>query len=97
MQYKIEVRPLAVIEILEAFDWYEQQRENLGIEFLHELDVFYSNLLRNPYTYSYYDKPVKKKKINRFPYTVVYEVVEFIIVVYSVFMSKQSPDKKRAI
>lgn len=97
MQYKIEVRPLAVIEILEAFDWYEQQRENLGIEFLHELDVFYSNLLRNPHTYSYYDKPVREGKINRFPYTVVYEVVGFIIVVYSVFMSKQSPDKKRVI
>lgn len=94
MQYKIEVRPLAVVEILEAYDWYEQQREGLGAEFLNELDVFYSSLLLNPNTYSYYDKPVRQGKISRFPYMVVYEVVEAVIVVYSVFMVRQNLDKK---
>ena len=33
MQYKIEVRPLASMEIIEAFDWYELQREQFGLEF----------------------------------------------------------------
>jgi hypothetical protein len=37
MQYKIEIRPLATIEIIEAYDWYESQREGLGLEFLHKL------------------------------------------------------------
>lgn len=97
MQYKIEVRPLAVVEIIEAYDWYEQQRGGLGMEFLNELDVFYSRLLRNPNTYSYYDEPVREGRINRFPYTVVYEVVETAIVVYSVFMVRQNPDKKRTM
>ncbi len=36
MAYKIEIRPLAAIEILEAYDWYELQREGLGMEFLME-------------------------------------------------------------
>jgi len=31
MLYKIEVRALAVIEILEAFDWYELQQAGLGL------------------------------------------------------------------
>jgi len=97
MLYSIEVRPLAVVEVLEAYDWYEQQRKGLGMEFLNELDVFYSGLLHNPNAYSYYDKPVRQGRINRFPYTVVYEVLETTIVVYSVFMIKQNPDKKRTI
>ena len=32
MHYKIELRPLAAIEIIEASDWYESQKIGLGIE-----------------------------------------------------------------
>jgi len=94
MPYKIELRPLAAIDVLEAFDWYELQREGLGNEFLYELETFYDSLQRNPNTYSYYEKLVRQGKIRRFPYMVVYEVFESSIVIYSVFMAKQNPDKK---
>lgn len=97
MSYKIEVRPLATIEIIEGYDWYESQQEGLGLDFLNELDELYNILQRNPNTFSYFDKPVREGKINRFPYTVVYEIFNETIVVYSVFMSKQSPDKKRTL
>ena len=96
MAYKLEIRPLAAIEIIEAYDWYEMQRDGLGLEFLDELDSFYNSLLRNPDTYSYYEKPVRQGALNRFPYTVVYEAFENVIVIYSVFMYKQDPDKKRS-
>ncbi len=95
MQYEIEIRSLATIETLEAYDWYEQQREGLGLEFLNELEKFYSILLHNPNTHSYYQRPVRQGKINRFPYTVIYEVFKTRIVIYSVFMGKQNPIKKR--
>src|SRR5687768_1522890 len=95
MTYKLEIRPLAVIEILEAYDWYELQREGLGMEFLQELEKIYTTLQRNPDTYSYYEKPVRQGKVKRFPYTVVYEIFDDTIVVYSVFMFKQDPSKKR--
>ena len=95
MQYKIEIRPLATIEIIEAYDWYELQKEGLGVDFLNELEDFCDNLLRNPFSYSYFEKPVREGKINRFPYTVVYEILGTAIVIYSVFMVKQNPDKKR--
>lgn len=95
MLYSIEVRYLAATEIIEAYDWYEAQREGLGIEFLEELENFYQSLLRNPQAYTYYKKPVRQGKIARFPYVVVFEAFESIIVIYSVFMSKQNPDKKR--
>lgn len=95
MQYKIEIRPLATIEILEAYDWYELQKEGLGLDFLNELENFYNGLLRNPDIYSYYNKPVREGKLNRFPYTLVYEIFETAIIIYSVFMAKQNPAKKR--
>jgi len=96
MAYKIETRPLATIEILEAYDWYELQREGLGMEFLMKLENFYTTLQGNPDTYSYYEKSVRQGKVNRFPYTVVYEVFDNTIVIYSVFMFSQDPGKKRS-
>ena len=94
MKYTIDIRPLALYEIYEAYDWYEAQREGLGMEFMQELEAFYSSLQRNPYTYSYYEEPVRQGKINRFPYVVVYEIFDTAIIVYSVFMAKQNPNKK---
>jgi len=95
MQYSIEIRPLATIEILDAFDWYQTQQDGLGVDFLQELDAFYEILYQNPLTFSYFDEPIRQGKINRFPYLVVYEVFGNIIVIYSVFMYQQHPDKKR--
>lgn len=96
MPYELKIRPLASGEIIEAYDWYEQQREGLGMEFLNELNNFYNSLLENPYTHSYYEKPVREGKINRFPYLVIYEVFDDSeIIIYSVFMSKKDPSKKR--
>jgi hypothetical protein len=95
MAYKLEIRPLATMEILEAFDWYELQREGLGGEFLDELETFYNSLLRNPNSYGFYDKSVRQGKIDRFPYLVVFEIFDESVVVYSVFMSRQDPSKKR--
>ena len=96
MAYKFEIRPLATIEIFEAYDWYELQREGLGMEFLMELEIFYTTLQRNPDTYSFYQKPVRQGSLDRFPYTVVYENFDDVIVIYSVFMYRQDPDKKRS-
>ena len=95
MFYKLEFRPLASLEIFEAYDWYELQREGLGLEFLEELEEFYKNLFLNPHIYSYYNAPVREGKISRFPYIVVYEVIETSIVIYSVFMSSRNPIEKR--
>ncbi len=95
MSYKLEIRPLASVETFEAYDWYESQREGLGLDFLESLQRFYDSLLRTPEIYSYYEKPVRQGKMERFPYTVVYEFIDPVIVVYSVFMTKQSPEKKR--
>jgi hypothetical protein len=95
MAYKLEIRPLATMEVIDAYDWYELQREGLGAEFLNELETFYTSVLRNPTSYGFYDKAVRQGKMNRFPYVIVFEIFDESVVVYSVFMTKQDPGKKR--
>ena len=36
--HKINVRPEAAREVQEAFDWYEEKSEGLGLEFLRRYD-----------------------------------------------------------
>ncbi|MGN6265049.1 MAG: hypothetical protein ACTHM5_05225 [Ginsengibacter sp.] len=97
MSFKLETRPLAVIEILEAYDWYESAKDGLGLEFLNELENFYDGLKNNPKTHSYYENSVRQGRLKRFPYVVVYEIFGPTIVIYSVFMAKQDPAKKRTM
>jgi hypothetical protein len=52
-------------------------------------------LKNNPKTHSYYEKPVRQGSLKRFPYVVVYEIFDSTIVIYSFFMAKQDPAKKR--
>ena len=95
MRHIIEIRPLATLEVLDAYDWYESQQEGLGLRFLETLEDFYNGLLSNPKTHSYYHNSVRQGVLSKFPYTVVYEIFDNSIVVYSVFMQKQDPLKKR--
>jgi hypothetical protein len=39
MSYEISVRPEAAREVQEAFDWYEEKSEGLGLEFLRAADA----------------------------------------------------------
>jgi len=41
--------------------------EGLGVEFLDELEIFYTTLLQNPSSYGYYERPIRQSKVNRFP------------------------------
>ena len=95
MKYEIEVRPNAIFETSEGFEWYESQREGLGYEFLEEVETFYEGLSGNPFTCSFFEEAVRQGVLKRFPYCVVYEVFENVVVVYHVFMTSQDPSKKR--
>ena len=41
MVYKLLIRPLAANEIIDASDWYNEQKEGLGDKFIDELDSFF--------------------------------------------------------
>lgn len=97
MDFNIEIRPLAASDIFEAYDWYESQQVGLGVRFLDALADFYQRLQLHPLSFSYYEQPVRQGRLNKFPYVVVFEVVDKKVVVYSVFMAKQDPKRKRTV
>lgn len=47
MTRKIIVRPEAEAEVQAAFDWYEEQSDGLGFEFLRAMEACLSGVTRN--------------------------------------------------
>ena len=89
---QIIVRPEAEAEVQQAFDWYEEQSEGLGLEFLRALEACLSGLTRNPFAYIVVKVPnVRRALVRRFPYALFYLVDDEAIVVIAVFNVKREP------
>jgi len=93
--YLIELSPKAEKEIIDASEWYEEDRVGLGEQF--EKEVFRKIILisANPLQY-----PLKKRmheaNTDKFPYLIVYRINENrkIILIVSVFHTSRHPRKK---
>jgi len=91
MAYNISFQIEAIVEIREAFEWYEDQKDGLGYELLGEIETCYENLTANPLRYSFINQNYRRIKTNRFPYIVVYEVEGDDIIINSVRHIKREP------
>ena len=95
MTYNLEVKQEANLEIIEAYLYYEKQRQGLGEEFLEHLDVYFTRITTNPKHFPEKRKPYREAFIKRFPFLIIYEIEDVKIVVYSVFNTWQNPEKKK--
>lgn len=84
MDYSLEIQSEAVIEMQEAFDWYEMQKEGLGFEFIEELEDGFQNICKNPQYYTSINKSFRRFNVKRFPYLIVYEIIKDIVIVIAV-------------
>jgi plasmid stabilization system protein ParE len=96
MNYELVFKEEADQEITESFIWYEKQQLGLGELFLSEIDKSISLILSNPYQYAIRHNN-KRVVIKRFPFLIIYEIIENEIVIYAVFHSSRDPKiwKKR--
>jgi plasmid stabilization system protein ParE len=74
----VRFRPQASAEIREARGWYEAQVAGLGRAFVAELDATLAFLQLQPQMYASVsdDGRVRRALLHRFPYSLVYEVMD---------------------
>ena len=89
------ILPEAELDIIEAYEWYEEQQPGLGDEFLQCVDACFKSIQRHPRAYQIVYKDYRRALVRRFPYAAFYEYVDGIVTVYSVFHSSQNPKKWR--
>ena len=89
---QIIVRPEAEVEVQQAFNWYQEQSEGLGLEFVRAIDACLSGIKRDPFAYTTVKVPnVRRALMRRFPYALFYLVDDEAIVVLAVFNVKRRP------
>ena len=74
MTLPIVLRPEARAEFDEAFDWYEQQRVELGVEFAECVQAVFDRISAMPELHAVVHRDVRKALIRKFSYAVFYRV-----------------------
>ena len=97
ISYQVVYKPLAQIEIEEAYDWYEQPNIQMGEAFLVELERTSGFLASSPYLYAKVDGDARCAHLSRFPYTHFYVVDGKTVNVLSCFHQHRNPKSRSTL
>ena len=80
-------------EVNEAIDWYEEQANQLGDDFFRKLMHTLERIRAHPEGYSFWlaSNKVRRAKLQRFPYDVLYEIKSDRVRVLCVRHEKRHP------
>ena len=91
MTPRLVLRPQAEAELLDARDWYEDQRPGLGGDFAAEIDRTLSGILQEPLAYPRVQAEVRRALVGRFPYAIYFRATPNEIVVLAVIHGRRHP------
>jgi toxin ParE1/3/4 len=74
MKWKLAVDPKARLDLLEAREWYEQQRAGLGDEFADEVQITLARIQQSPEIFRIVYRHYRQALTKRFPYRIFYSV-----------------------
>jgi plasmid stabilization system protein ParE len=98
MTRRFTIQPEAADEANKAFNWYEDQQPGLGGEFYRELTRGFEFVMEHPVMPRIVYRGLRKRKLDRFPYLIIYRVTDEELSVVSVFHGSRNPQiwKRRA-
>lgn len=85
--------PEAVVDVADAYEWYEDRAIGLGDDFLNSLDVAYALIAEHPIHYPVRFDSFRRILLDRFPYAIYYEHDDQTVFVHYVFHCSQDPAK----
>ncbi len=86
----------AAREYIEAYLWYELKKMGLGDEFRIAVNYALQKLKDNPQYFSFSGKPFREISVDRFPYTIVFEIdaSKGIVFISAIYHTARNPKKK---
>ena len=83
--------PEAKEEFLEEINYFERCRVGLGLEFSKEIFSTIQRIIHFPSAWSKFSKNTRRCLTNRFPFGVIYQIVEEEIVIIAVMQLNREP------
>lgn len=96
MSIEVAFLPVAKRELQESFDWYEERSAGLGEIFVEAIDRSLLAISLNPLAYPRYKSRYRQFVVDKFPYIIIYESLEFndLINVLHIFHTSRNPKFK---
>ncbi len=91
IKHRLISEPAVDLDVEAAFEWYENERPGLGLEFLDELRRSYDRIGDGPLNYHDLRGGIRRALLKRFPYAVYFAVEEDSIVVLAVLHASRDP------
>jgi plasmid stabilization system protein ParE len=88
---RVQFRPEAKAEALEAKAWYETHAPGLGYEFARALEAAIQSAVRNPLAFASIEGECRRVLMRRFPYSVVFRLGPKSMLVVAVFHHRREP------
>ena len=94
--YKILFLSKAQNELIDAWLWYEKRQVGLGDKFKKEVFNCINKIALNPAAYPLRNELFRERKINIFPYLIIYNYsLEYdVILITSIFHTSRNPKNK---
>lgn len=98
MSKPLIIEPEAEADLFEAYDWYEDQREGLGMDFVLCFEATLAAIAERPRSFPIVAKRTRRALTHRFPYLVLFVELPDTITVVGVFHTSRRPSlwKRRA-
>jgi len=90
-EYQLISEPQADLDVEAAFEWYENERGGLGLEFLDALRATYNRIADGPLKYQELRGGIRRALLRRFPYAVYFGIEGEVVVVVAVLHASRDP------
>ena len=91
MNRPIVLLQAARVEFDEAANWYDRQRAGLGSRFPAAINDALDRISESPHVHAVVCDDARQAILHKFPYSVIYRVLEDSILVVAVFHSSRDP------
>jgi plasmid stabilization system protein ParE len=87
----VVLRQEAQAEFDGAFDYYENQRAGLGVDFVARVQQVFNRIAIHPQAHGIVFADIRKALVKRFPYCIFYRAEPTRVEVIAVFHSRRDP------
>lgn len=93
-KYKLSIHAAVLDEVLEAVEFYQTKQQGLGEAFHEEWQNAVHSILLAPEGFQKQKKNFRQILLNRFPYLIIFEVVNYEIFIYRLLNTSRHPKKR---
>ena len=79
-------------EFVDAISYYNSQSKGLGDEFTAEVERTIGRIIQYPNAWTSLSEGTRRCRTNRFPYGVIYQVSEDLIIIVAIMHMRKKPD-----